>query len=101
MEIEGAILLLVRFEWDPRKAAHNSAKHGVSFEEAKTVFDDDLFLVFSDPDHSLEEQRFLIVGRSRQARLLVVVYTERAEVVRLISAREATRRERRTYEQDL
>lgn len=91
----------MRFEWDPRKAAHNATKHGVSFEEARTAFDDDFFLVFSDPDHSLEELRFLILGRSRQGRLLVVVYTEREEATRLISAREATRRERRTYEQDL
>lgn len=90
----------MQFEWDPRKATHNLSKHGVSFEEAQTVFDDDRFLVFSDPDHSLEEERLLIIGRSRRGRLLFVAYTERAESVRLISAREATRRERRDYEQE-
>jgi uncharacterized protein len=90
----------VQFEWDPRKAAHNVSKHGVSFEEARTVFDDDRFLVYSDPDHSLEEERLLIIGRSNGGRLLFVAYTDRAESVRLISAREATRRERRDYEQE-
>jgi uncharacterized protein len=90
----------VQFEWDPRKAAHNVSKHGVSFEEARTVFDDDRFLVYSDPDHSQEEERLLIIGKSIQGRLLFVAYTDRAESVRLISAREATRRERRDYEQE-
>lgn len=90
----------MQFEWDPRKAAHNLNKHGVPFEEARTVFDDDRFLVYSDPDHSLEEDRLLIIGRSSRGRLLFVAYTERAESVRLISAREATRRERRDYEQE-
>jgi uncharacterized DUF497 family protein len=91
----------VHFEWDPRKAAHNLGKHGVSFEEAQTVFDDDRLLVFSDPDHSFGEERLLIIGRSSRGRLLFVAYTERAEAVRLISAREATRRERKDYEQEL
>ena len=62
---------LVGFVWDPRKANRNLAKHGVSFDDAKTVFDDDLFLVFTDPDHSTEESRFIIMGQSKQRRLLV------------------------------
>lgn len=89
------------FEWDADKAAANLAKHQVAFEEAKTVFDDPLFVVFADPDHSLEESRFLILGESGQGRLLVVAHTERAQAVRLISAREATRQERKAYEEEL
>ena len=65
------------FTWDPRKAKKNLAKHGVSLDDAKTVFDDDLFLVFADPDHSMEEKRFIIMGQSKQGRLLVVAYTQR------------------------
>jgi len=91
----------MQFEWDENKAETNLAKHGVSFDEAKTVFNDPLFVVFADPDHSIEERRLLIVGESLQRRLLVVAYTERAEVIRLISVREATRRERRSYEEDI
>jgi len=83
----------VRFEWDPDKAAHNLDKHGVTFEEAQAVFEDDLFVVFDDPDHSDYEKRYLIMGQSREGRLLVVSYTERSRHVRLISARPATRRE--------
>jgi uncharacterized DUF497 family protein len=67
---------LVGFEWDPRKAKRNLVKHGVSFEDAKTVFDDDLFLVFADPDHSTQESRFIIMGQSEHGRLMVVAYTE-------------------------
>jgi uncharacterized DUF497 family protein len=89
----------VRFEWDPDKAAHNRKKHGVSFEEAQTVFEDDLFVVFEDPDHSIHEKRYLIMGQSNEGRLLVVSYTERARRVRLISARPANRREQRAYEE--
>lgn len=91
----------VRFEWDPDKAAHNFTKHGVEFEEAKTVFQDSLFITFEDPDHSEGEERFIIVGQSRLGRLLVVSFTERKKQTRLISAREATRRERKDYEEDL
>lgn len=90
-----------RFEWDPDKASHNLAKHGVTFEEAQTAFADTLFLAFEDPNHSSEEQRFLLMGHSDRGRLLVVAYTERRARVRLISAREATRRERKAYEEDL
>ncbi|MEO6195914.1 MAG: BrnT family toxin [Thermoanaerobaculia bacterium] len=87
------------FEWDPDKAAHNLDKHGVTFEEAQTVFEDDLFVVFEDPDHSGYEKRYLIMGQSREGRLLVVSYTERSRRARLISARPATRRERKAYEE--
>jgi len=86
-------------EWDERKAAANLAKHGVSFEEATTVFDDPLYVDFYDPDHSSEEHRYIIIGKSRLGRLLLVSYTERGHVTRLISAREVTRSEREAYEE--
>ena len=91
----------MQFEWDPVKDAHNRTKHGVSFEEARTVFEDDLFLCFADPAHSQGEARYLMLGQSRQGRLLMIAYTERDGTVRVISAREATRRERKSYEEDL
>ena len=87
------------FEWDSNKAATNLAKHGVSFEEAKTVFDDPLYIDFYDLDHSDDEHRYIMIGMSEQNRLLLVAYTERGDVIRLISAREATKAERRAYEQ--
>jgi uncharacterized protein len=90
----------MEFEWDEEKAAANLAKHDVSFEEAKTVFDDPLYVDFYDPGHSLDEHRYIIIGESQQRRLLIVSYTEREDVVRLISAREVTRSERETYEED-
>ena len=83
------------------KAETNLEKHGVSFDEAETVFDDPLFVIFADPDHSFEENRFIIMGESNQNRLLVVSYTERLPKTRLISAREATRPERKKYEEDI
>lgn len=89
----------MQFEWNESKAARNSTKHGVSFEEAKTVFDDPLYVDFYDPDHSEGEERYLIVGESNQGRLLIVSYTERGNSVRLISAREVTRTEREAYEE--
>lgn len=91
----------MEFEWDPAKAASNLAKHGVSFPEAQTVFADPLFIDFYDPDHSDEEARYLIVGRSQAGRLLIVSYTERDGRTRLISARPVTRQEQRTYEEGL
>ena len=87
------------WEWDDEKAAGNLEKHGVSFEEAMTVFDDPLYVDFYDPDHSAEEHRYVIVGTSRTGRLLIVSYTERREAVRLISAREVTPAERSAYEE--
>jgi uncharacterized DUF497 family protein len=89
----------VNYEWDDEKAASNKEKHNVSFEEAATVFSDPLYVDFYDPDHSVEEHRYLIMGQSTAGRLLIVSYTERDEVVRLISAREVTSSERRAYEE--
>jgi uncharacterized DUF497 family protein len=91
----------LRFEWDSRKDAANLRKHGVSFEEAATVFLDEHALLIADPEHSKEEERFILLGLSASLKLLVVVhcYRESNEVVRLISARKATRPERRQYEQ--
>jgi len=90
----------LRFEWDPEKAAVNWDKHGVSFEEAATAFGDPLSLTIPDPDHSSpEELRFVVLGLSFQNRLLVVVHVEQGDNIRIISARPATRAERRTYEE--
>jgi uncharacterized protein len=89
----------LRFEWDPRKAAANAAKHGVTFEEASTAFGDPQSLTIPDPAHSATEQRCIILGRSHAGRLLVVVHTERGDSLRVISARPASRKERKTYEQ--
>ena len=88
----------MRFDWDKNKAASNFAKHNVSFEEATTVFGDPLSDTFDDPDHSAEEQRFLIIGHSEQGRLLFALHTDDGETVRIISAREPTRSEREKYE---
>ena len=88
------------FEWDPKKAESNAQKHGVTFDEASTVFGDPLGLLMSDPDHSLSEERYLVLGRSNQQRLLVVAFAERPPRSRLISARRPTRRERRRYEEE-
>jgi hypothetical protein len=89
----------MEFEWDPDKAARNLAKHGVSFDEAATVFGDPLAMTYFDPDHSDEEDRFVTFGHSDQGRLLIVSHTDREVRVRIISARAATRKERRQYEQ--
>jgi len=89
----------MKFEWDENKAAVNLSKHGISFEEARTVFDDPLYVDFYDPDHSDEEARYIIVGESQQGNLLIVSYTERADFIRLISARKVTRVEREVYEE--
>lgn len=91
--------MLLRLEWDPEKAASNLAKHGVSFDEASTLFGDPLARIVEDPRHSVGERRFVLLGYSEQHRLLAVMFTDSKEVIRLISARRATRRERREYEQ--
>jgi uncharacterized DUF497 family protein len=88
----------MQFEWNEVKAASNLDKHGVSFAEAMTVFGDPLEVTIPDPDHSIEEYRFLSIGRSEAGRMLVLAYTERGGRVRLISARAATPGERRRYE---
>ena len=91
----------LRFEWDPDKASMNLNKHDVSFEEAQTVFMDERAILFDDPDHSLEEERFLILGISQKLRLLIVSHCirESGDVIRLISARKATTREAKQYEE--
>ena len=89
----------MEFEWDPRKAAANVVKHKVSFEEAATVFGDPFGRIMSDPRHSLREERFALLGLSQDRRLLAVMYADRAYSVRIISARRATRRERKDYEE--
>ena len=89
----------VPLEWDRAKAAQNIVKHGVSFEEAATVLRDPLSTTGVDPDHSLGEQRFITFRVSRRGRLLVVSHTDRDDIIRIISAREATRRERTIYEE--
>jgi uncharacterized protein len=87
------------FEWDERKAKQNLDKHGVSFEEASTVFGDTLSITIDDPLHSMREQRCVALGHSTKQRLLVVVHTSRSGRIRIISARVATRHERNTYEE--
>lgn len=90
---------MIDFEWDTSKAESNIRKHGVSFDEASTVFSDPFELTISDPDHSHGEYRFLSIGRSERDRLLVVSYTERhPNTIRVISARVASRPERQTYD---
>jgi uncharacterized protein len=89
----------IAFEWDPRKNSANRRKHGVGFTEATTVFDDPLSITISDPDHAGDEERFVIVGLSSQRSLLIVVHTIRGARIRLISARAATKHERRKYEE--
>jgi uncharacterized DUF497 family protein len=90
----------MNFTWDNRKAASNEKKHGVSFEEAKTIFNDPLYIDFYDPDHSIGEYRYILIGQSNQGRLLFVSYMERDNVIRVISARQATQSERKSYEQN-
>ena len=90
---------MIRFEWDPAKAKANVRKHGVSFEEAQSVFFDEFAVQFFDEEHSAEEERFLMLGMSSEARLLLVCHCERraGRVIRIISARRATKRESTYY----
>ena len=88
-----------RFVWDARKAASNLRKHWVSFAEAATCFNDTLSITIPDPDHSADEQRFVLLGVSDRHRLLVVAHIEQGDEIRLINARIAGRRERRDYEE--
>jgi uncharacterized DUF497 family protein len=87
------------FEWDKAKAEENLSRHGVTFDEAATVFGDPLSVLIPDPDHSINEERYLVIGMSTANRLLVVAFVERPPRTRLISARLATRSERRDYEE--
>ena len=91
--------MFLLFEWDRNKAQQNIKKHGISFEEATTVFGDPLSLTIRDPLHSIGDERFVIIGYSYKYRLLVVVHSERGNRIRIISARRATRQERKTYEE--
>ena len=87
------------FEWDPKKASANLRKHSVAFDEAATVFQDDLSLTGDDPDHSVSEERLVTFGISSSGRLLVVSHSERGDRIRIVSARPATRSERKLYEE--
>ena len=89
------------FEWDAQKARSNLAKHGVSFEEASTIFGDSLSLTIPDPEHSRTEKRFVTMGSTFTGKLLVVVHTDRGDNIRIISARRASRRERKSYEEGI
>jgi uncharacterized protein len=89
----------MEFEWNPEKAAINLEKHDISFPEASTVFEDALSVTFPDPDHSIGEERYVIIGMSNLGRLLIVSHTDRESRIRIISARLANRQEKRFYEE--
>ena len=90
--------MALEFRWDPRKAAKNIAKHGVGFDEAATVFGDALGQITDDPRHSGDEQRYVLLGQPERRNLPAVMFSERGDAIRLISARRATRREHNDYE---
>jgi len=87
------------FEWDEVKAKENFKKHGVSFEEGKTIFNDPFLFTFPDIEHSVDEERYINIGLSASGRILIVTHTERHEKIRIVSCRKATARERRFYEE--
>ena len=89
----------MEFEWDEGKASANYKKHGVSFEEARTIFSDPLYVEFYDPDHSQDGHRYIIIGQSAASRLIIVSYSEHDDTIRQINARELTRTEREAYEE--
>jgi uncharacterized DUF497 family protein len=89
----------MKFEWDPKKATANVKKHGVTFQEAATIFGDPLAITFDDPDHSLSQNRYITFGLSLQKRLIVVSHTESGDRTRIINARLMDRKERRIYEE--
>jgi len=89
----------LRFEWNPNKAKKNIVKHGISFDEAATVFSDPLSMTYDDPDHSYDENRYIIIGLSTFGKLLFVSHVETNDTIRIISARQLTRKERKQYEQ--
>jgi uncharacterized DUF497 family protein len=91
----------MEFEWDPHKADTNLKKHGVSFTEAGTIFGDEMAITVHDPDHSSEEDRYITIGWSNHRRLILVSHTDRGEKVRIISARELTKAERKAYEETI
>ena len=90
----------LKFEWDPKKASGNLRKHDVSFEEAASVFNDLLAAIYEDPDHSAIEKRYLTIGTSTQGRLLHIAFADRGQRVRIINAREVTKKERKLYEEE-
>lgn len=90
--------MTIKFGWDRRKARVNKRKHGITFEEASTIFGDILSITIEDPAHSIAEQRFITIGTSVNNRLIVVVHTERNDIIRIISARKTTGNERKEYE---
>jgi hypothetical protein len=92
-------LLTLTFEWDEKKANENLEKHGTSFDEAKTVFNDPFSVTIYDPDHSIDEHRYIDIGLSSKGRLIVVSYIERGEKIRIISSRKATKKEQKDYEE--
>ncbi len=89
---------MLLFEWDPKKAQSNEQKHGITFDEASSIFADTLSLTIHDPLHSENEERFIIIGVSSKKRILTVVHTERGDNLRIISARKATKKEKLYYE---
>jgi len=91
----------LKFEWNPNKAKKNVEKHGISFDEAATVFSDQLSMTYDDPDHSFGENRHIIIGMSHRDKLLLVSHLEKDDIVRIISARQLTRKERKQYEQHI
>ena len=91
--------MATHFEWDPEKAKTNLRKHDVGFEEASTIFDDPMFITFLDMEHSIDEERYITIGLSNKARLLMVAHTERDYRIRIISARKATKNEEKFYEE--
>ncbi len=99
MRVPDDEIFYMEFEWNPDKAVINLRKHSISFQEAATVFDDSLSVTFPDPDHSIGEDRYVIIGMSGSRQLLVVSHTDRENRIRIISARRATRQERRFYEE--
>lgn len=90
----------MNFEWDAKKAAINVRRHHITFKEAATVFGDTLAFTFNDPDHSFGERRFITIGLSLQGKLLIVAHADRGNTIRIISARETTRAERKLYEEE-
>ena len=90
----------MRFEWDSKKAAVNKRKHGVSFKEAATVFGDPESITFDDPDHSVQEDRFLTIGKSKTGQVLLVSHTDRIDAIRIISPRKVTTAEKNFYEEE-
>jgi len=90
----------MEFEWNSKKARSNFNKHGISFDEASTVFEDTLATVYEDPDHSVEERRFLMIGLSSKGQLLHIAFADRGERIRIVNARKVTKKEKRLYEEE-